>query len=94
MWSSGRTALTARCTNRAPFSAASGAELVALGGAEVERLLDEQRLVEEVGLRGDQGQGGPVAGQVVQCEQGLDSRDAAPDDDHAGPGVTLLSVHS
>ena len=64
-----------------------------LRGPEIERLLDQQRLVDEVGLWGDQGQRDPVARQITQCQQGLEPRHTAPDNEHTGPGVTLLFVH-
>jgi len=67
-------------------------ELIALGGPYVERLLDEQRLVEEVRRRGDKRLLHPPTGQVCEGQERLDAGDATSGDDDAG-GVRL-SVHS
>ena len=57
---------------------------VLLRRPEVERLLDQQRLVDEVGIGGDEGQLGAIAGQIVQRHQRLQPGDAAADD-HDSP---------
>jgi hypothetical protein len=45
-----------------------------------ERLLDDQRLVGELGLGGDQRDLGAVGGEVKYCQQGLQAGDAAAED--------------
>ena len=55
---------------------------VLLGRPQVERLLDQQRLVEEVGIGGDEGDLGAIPGEIVEREQGLEACDAAAHDDH------------
>ena len=63
-------------------------ELIALGGSYVERLLDEQRLVEEVRRRRDERLRHPPTGQVGEGQEGFDAGDATAGDDDAG-GVRL-----
>ena len=53
-----------------------------LSRSQVERLLDQQRLIEEVGIGGDEGDLGAIPGEIVEREQRLEACDAAADDDH------------
>jgi hypothetical protein len=68
-------------------------ELVSLGRPEVERLLDQQRLVEEVGLRRDQRRRNPVAGKVTQRQKRLEPRHAPANDHHTISLAACLVVH-
>ena len=58
-------------------------ERVLLRRSEVERLLDQQRLIEEVGIGGDEDELGAITRQIVQRHQRLQSGNAAADDDHS-----------
>ena len=52
-------------------------ERALLGWPEPERLLDQQRLVDEVGIGCNQCDPGGLAGEVMQREQGLNAGDTA-----------------
>ena len=69
---------------------------VLLGRPLVGRLLDQQRLVEEVGIGGDEGDLSPILSEIVEREQGLETRDAAADDEHppthAAESMTEIGV--
>ena len=73
-----------------PFRAVGRAEgnLQALG-IEPEGDVDRVRLEEEVVLVGDERDLGPLAGQLVQIEGGLEAAEAAAEDDNAGAGRPL-----
>ena len=64
----------------APSSSASGASACCCARAEVERLLDQQRLVEEVGAGRDERHLGAIARQIVERQQRLQPGDAAAED--------------
>ena len=59
-----------------------------------ERLLDRQRLVEEVGLRREQAEPGPVPAHVRQGERGFEPGDPAAGDQHARLLIDLGRGHS
>src|SRR3954470_8908301 len=56
-------------------------KFVSLDWPEVEGLLDQQRPVDEVGLRRDQRQADPISTKVIQREKRLESGNAAAHDD-------------
>jgi hypothetical protein len=56
-------------------------EIVALGRLHRERLLDRERLEEELRLRGDEGDLGEVTCEVGERQGGLHPRDSAARDD-------------
>ena len=61
--------------------------------SERERLLDRERLVEELGLGRRQCDLDPVLGQVVQGQQCLDPGDPAPRDQDSGLSIGCRLIH-
>jgi hypothetical protein len=68
-------------------------ELVSRSWPKIERLLDEQRLVEEIGIGIDQRLRHPVCGEVGEGEKRLQPRDATVHDDNAGAFAARVSCH-
>ena len=58
-------------------------ERVLLRRPEVERLLDQQRLIEEVGIGGNEDEFDAITRKIVQRHQRLQPGNAAADDDHS-----------
>ena len=52
-----------------------------------ERLLNRQRLVEEIRLRSEHGEPSSVIGKVRERQGGLKAGDASADDQDLGPGI-------
>jgi hypothetical protein len=66
--------------------------LVSLGRPEVERL-DQQRPIDEVGLRCDQRHADTITTKVIQCEKCLESGNAPAHDGDPGSVSSRLVAH-
>jgi hypothetical protein len=68
-------------------------ELVPVSRPKIERLLDQQRLVEKVGIGRNQRLSYPISSEVGEGEESLEARDTTANDDDAGAITARIRFH-